>query len=220
MLKMMTLGLCLVAGSAQANVMTFTGIPWAGGLPDNTWIEDGITAQGSGWLSAGGDSAHLDDFGTSYANAIGFTTGGIFDAVSFDVLGDLGGFYYSLTTWNYETDLPETIYPTWDNVEVWGSKGNSLTGHDTFTMGSVSTYLFPDTFKGIDSLVISIIYPPAVPEGWTAWCPEPCSHFSIDNVTLNPAAVPLPAGLPLLATALGGLWFIRRRGAAPARETE
>lgn len=34
---------------------------------------------------------------------------------------------------------------------------------------------------------------------------------------VSPAAVPLPAGLPLIASALGGLWLLRRRSGHSAR---
>ncbi|EBA18431.1 hypothetical protein RSK20926_11949 [Roseobacter sp. SK209-2-6] len=36
-------------------------------------------------------------------------------------------------------------------------------------------------------------------------------HWALDNVTLSVAAVPLPAGLPLLLTALGGAALLRNR---------
>lgn len=40
-----------------------------------------------------------------------------------------------------------------------------------------------------------------------------CTDFEIDNVALNlltPAIVPLPAGLVLLTSAIGGVGFVRR----------
>ena len=54
---------------------------------------------------------------------------------------------------------------------------------------------------------------PTAPPGFRYECDSPCAHFYIDNVTLNPTPVPLPAALPLFATVLagGGLIAWRRK---------
>jgi hypothetical protein len=161
-----------------------------------------------------------------WPSTIQFTTGGLFDAVSFDIPSAV------MTYWVQQVEDPwEQIGTPYNNVGVYGTRDSTLVAsaeisfQSTYLGQTSMTYLFPDTFKGIDALVIEALNPPhlgLVDVGFGTWVDgsgcfaNECTAFNVDNVTLTnlreaPAVVPLPAGLPLLATGLGGLWLIKRR---------
>src|SRR5262245_7537526 len=116
MLKIITLALCLCSGAASAATMTFTGLPR--GEQTNTWTEGGITAK-TGWGAIGSHSrpgmAHIDDGGSGFAFAIGFTMDSLFNAVSFDI--------HALTS-SYCSDW-DTCGVPFDNVVVEGWRGGT-----------------------------------------------------------------------------------------------
>lgn len=202
----------LAVGASQAATMTFDGI----GFPGTTWVENGITATGDGDVFAFNvpNTAHLDDSGTPYASQISFTTGGLFDAASFDLLPT--GFDYQVCDATYTTCTSKT----YANVQVQGFLGGSLVSQLLFKMGTAaSTITLGTAFAGLDKLVIGFGPMPFLgtfPNGSEGICGFPCSHFSIDNVTLTqatPAAVPLSSSAAFLAMAIGGIGLIRRRKA-------
>ena len=81
---------------------------------------------------------------------------------------------------------------------------------DLFLTDSTSTawYLsFADPFGAIGAAQFS----------YTAlYGTEAFANYDAGRVVVNPAVVPLPAALPLLASGLGALAFLRRRRTAPA----
>ena len=204
---------------AQAATMTFDNLtdPFA-----TSYSENGITATGNGDMgmySTG--SVHIDDGGTSAPSQVNFTmAAGAFDAISFD-LQPLG---FSLELCDDGTGICTS--PSFENAKVEGFSGATLVASLLFDMGPGSspyTVALSSAFRNLPSLTISVVYPVALlqspPAGMSSWCDSPCSHFEIDNVTLNavtPAPVPLPAGLPLAASglvALGALALRRRKRA-------
>ncbi len=203
-------GLTALAVPASAATMTFSDIysdPLA-----KTYAEDGITVSGNGFLGIenGKGGMHLDDAGTSAPSKASFTMAKNFNAVSF-LLDPVG---FDLLVCSGSSGCAA---PTFINVLVQGFRGTTLVSNLTFDMGaSLDPYLVTlgSAFSDISSLLIGVIYPnvasyKALPGVTTVYPCAPCSHFNIDNVTLAP--VPLPAGLPLAATALGLLAFVARR---------
>jgi len=205
--------IAVLVAQAQASTMTFDNLtdPFA-----TSYTEAGITATGNGDMgmySTG--TVHIDDGGTSAPSSVTFTmAAGAFNAVSFDIL-PLG------FSFEYCDPSGACTYPSFANVQVQGFNGISLVSSLIFDMGQglqPYTVALGSVFSNLSSLTISILYPTwafqNLPQGATAWCDSPCSHFEIDNVTLNavtPAPVPLPAGLPLAASALAALGATRLR---------
>lgn len=216
--------------SASAVTMTFDDLPHAD--PDlHNYTENGITASadhaGLGYWGKAG-RLHLDDSGSWIASNVGFSTGGLFDAVSFDVP------QYGLTSLVYE--FYDTVAEEWiwvfgipyHNVGVKGFRDGELVAETTFYSEDYSTY-FLDALKfaDIDYLTISALRPSpaeiqAVRESVLAqhpgatdiavWCfDSPCGHFDIDNLVLDPAlAAPAPPTLALLALGMIALGATRR----------
>lgn len=180
----------LAAGAAGAATVTFDALPDEGAQL-TSWSEDGVLVTADGALATydAAGAAHLDDFGTGFASSLTFSTGGLFAATSFDILPD-GTFY----------DAP------FANVAVTGYVGGSVVASDAFDMFAVNgTYTFSGAFSGIDTLVIGFA---DAPPGLV--CDDaPCTHYSIDSVTLAP--VPLPASGALLAFGVVGLAAACRR---------
>jgi len=185
---------CLWISPALSAVVTFTGLPGEDGflLP---WIEDGVTASSASGEVASfdiADAAHLDDSGSGYAADIDFVLGGLFNAISFDII----------PTGNHYCSNPNAFNcaDPYDNVLVEGFLGGSLISSDSFYMGdSPSTYLFGSGFTQIDLLTISAL----LPGGFCS--DDPCAHFNIDNVALN--SVPLPLSITLFFSGIGTLFF-------------
>lgn len=202
---------------ANANVMTFSDI--LNGDGQNTYSEDGILATGSG----GGvgvffypEAAHLDDGGSGFARFITFTMATRFDALSFDIKSNGFDNWLALEDSDGNTVFFENNIP-FENVLVQGFRGGSLVASDAFNMLDFSTYVFSG-FLGIDALTIGFTSRPTasdfaylIPGGTPGFeCDSPCSHFDVDNVTLQP--VPLPAAAFLLLGGLGMLGAVCRRG--------
>lgn len=207
----------VLASQAPAATMTFDNLidPFA-----TSYTENGITATADGDMgmySTG--SLHIDDGGTSAPSMARFTMGaGAFDAISFDIRPI--GFYLE-----YTDPAGNLSLPTWANVQVQGFSGINLVSSLMFDMGKGQTpytVTLGSVFSNLTALTISIVFPDWIyknlPPDADVYCDNPCSHFEIDNVTLTavtPAPVPLPAGLPLAASALAALGAVafRRRKA-------
>lgn len=194
---------------ASAATMTFDNFD----ASDNSgypYVENGITATGGGMGGAlFGGSIHLDDMGTQYGSFISFTMPKPFRAISFQMLG---------FSFDYRLCGPDGCVPqTYDNFLIEGFRGgesivSQWLNASTIAFGQV-IYL-PKNFTGLTSFRLSIPYPQTlngigVPEGYRVDCGYPCSHGTIDNVTLAP--VPVPAGLPLVGSGLAILSFLRLR---------
>lgn len=197
----------MFASTADAATMAFTGIPQES--LSNVWVEDGITATGSG---PGGDfgffgyfdtpdSAHMDDDGSSFPRSIVFTMAQPFDAVSFDIL----------PSDNFFCSPDDVCGIPFDNISLTGVSNGLTVAQDSLYMGTApSTYLFGADFSNLDSLIIALLFPG---QSADATCiNSPCTHLNIDNIALSP--VPLPAGFVLFMSALalmGGLPAMKGR---------
>jgi hypothetical protein len=203
------LGISILAAPATAATMTFNSVyldPLA-----NTYSENGISASGNGDLGLyAANMLHFDDGGTSAPSSVTFSMATNFNAVSF--LLDPVAFDFLVSF-----DDGTFVKPTFLNVLVQGYRGAALVSELKFDMGSSPdpyTVGLGSSFSDLSSLVIGILAPNfaeyrALPEVISAGLCAPCSHFNIDNLKLAP--VPLPAGLPLIASGLALLAFVSRR---------
>jgi hypothetical protein len=109
-----------------------------------------------------------------------------------------------------------------DNISITGYRDGAAIAQD-FVGGPDSSfnglYTFSSAFADIDALTIEILGRPAsgLPPGYAYGCGSlfyaGCVSGSVDDFTFETAAVvPLPAALPSLVLALGGLALLRRRG--------
>jgi len=212
--------------SVQAMTMTFDNLHEASPVGANSYSEAGITVSSLGDLGYSSEpgALHLDDSGSSIASSVTFTTGAIFDAVSFDIMGSgESSLYYDLFNIVDFSELSASNI-AYDNVLVEGYVGGNLVGEDRFYMNDESTYLFSSDFLGIDALVVRALLPDfsAIENSLMASFPDyivnrldctdlPCAHFNIDNIELRSvSAVPLPASLPLFTCALLAYAYIGR----------
>ena len=206
----------LASNAVSASTMTFSGLPSLG--ISNQFIEGEIVATANSFSQIGSsstpNSAHMDSSGTSFPQLLRFTIpNNSFNATSFDIIP-----YDEV----FSLLLPDgtRVPSTYENVRVRGFRGTTLVAEQTFFMGTQPwTYYFGSEFATLTSLVIYALEP-GLPRGSFVCEDSPCAHFNIDNVTLNPTPVPLPAALPLFATILmgGGLiaWRRKRRQVAAA----
>lgn len=206
-----------MASAAGAATMTFDGIE---GYVEE-YSEDGIAVVGLGGQVGPfrlPGTAHLDDGGSGYAGALSFTMAAPFDAVSFDVFPTSND--YQLCR---DVDGDTLCEPyAFENVQVTGYAGGVAVASDTFDMvAQAGTYAFGAAFTGLDRLIIGFAPEPDLPtlpseEPYLYCYAPPCTHYSIDNVTLRPSVpsvVPLPATGALLGLALPTLLLLRRRRA-------
>lgn len=197
----------LATTAAPAATMTFANLPDEGAQLLG-YSENGIKAKAIGGVVAyEGQTgfAHLDDSGTGLASGLDFTTGGLFDAASFD-----------LVSWGYNFWFPPG--PLSDNILVTGFLNGSVVSQASFILsdiaGSLQSFTLGSAFAGIDRFRIELLYPVNV-----AMCDAPCGHLDLDSVTLNgvgPALVPLPAGGLLVGTGMIALMSAGRRRRAKA----
>lgn len=195
---------------ATAATMTFDNL-WADPFA-KTYTENSILASGNGNLGlySGNGGLHFDDGGTSAPSTVSFSMASSFNAVSF--LLDPVAFDFIVCS-----GPSNCAQQTYLNVLVQGFRDGALVSNLSFDMGaSPDPYLFNlgSAFTNLTSLLVAVILPDfnayeALPGVTSASPCAPCSHFNIDNVTLAP--VPLPAGLPLVASGLALLAFVARR---------
>ena len=185
-----------------------------------TYFEDGILAEGNGMLglysSEDGPEGivHMDDSGTGQPTEISFSMARNFNAISF--LMDPVGFLLKVNY--YDGTYGEPIY---QNALVQGFRDGALVANLSFSSGSVNNpYVvkLDESFQNLSSLLIGIEQPDlgyflSLPNVDNVEECSPCSHFNIDNVVL--AEVPLPTGLPLVASGLAVLAFLARRRKRP-----
>ena len=196
------LGVLALSSQAQAATMTFDNLvdPLA-----STYFEDGITVSGNGELGVYG-AGHVDAANSPAPSRLTFTTGARFNALSFDITPV--GFDYFICKGD-----AACVNRTYRNVSVSGYRGSDLVASLLFNMGELTSayaVLLGERFTNLTSLVIEAVMPefPTRPRVFGD-CEENCSDFDIDDITLAP--VPLPAGLPLAASALGILGLLARR---------
>jgi hypothetical protein len=196
----------LACSSAHAATMTFNELPQD---PSNfVWVEDGITATSERWgLGTHGPAgtSHLDDSGAPFPRSITFTMPGLsFDAAGVDIFGARTA---------YCANAEETACGDPYNNVLWqGFRDGALVAEASFYALDYSHFTFGSAFKDIDALFVRAMHPGSL--GLPGYCSDaPCGHFSIDNVSLAPSAVPIPAAFPLFASALGlgGLFGYRRK---------
>jgi hypothetical protein len=204
-------GVC-AAQPTQANVVTFTGTPFQG-FNLETWVEDGIIAEAEAYSFGNHgipDTALLVDSGAQFPASVSFTMAQAFQPVSFDLIP---GLVANCTDF---AGLPVPgCNPAYPNLSVQGYLDGALMASLMIWMGTTTrTLLLDGIFPLVDQLVIAGLRPEIF--GIASCTQAPCTTFSIDNVTLQP--VPLPATLPLFATALGALglagWRRKRKTAA------
>lgn len=213
----------LMALPAYANTVTFSGIPDNAGGPSQ-YVEDGITVDARFGRSIGafrnaGKAAHMDDGGTSYSRSLEFTMATHFNAVSFDI-SPLSSISF-LTYTNMDDPSNVLVFGpvSFENVKVEGFSGGSLKASYVFDMSIYPARSFSTValsgFNHLDMLRIDFLsvnrdqFPDMPGFKKEFYCDSPCSHYDLDNVVLAP--IPLPAGLPLLLAAVGGLGFVARR---------
>jgi len=217
--------------SASALTVTFDDIqPAIKPIPayPDTYTENGVTASspaGLGYWSRVG-AIHLDDSGTGIASTVGFTTGGLFNPVSFDIFA-LGTTVFSDILNLVDGTETTVLGIPYDDVRILGLRNGEQVAEERFSSAAFSTYFFnPHEFLDIDKLIISAVYPESsffesMQSDLQVQYPDylvevgcfggPCSHFDIDNLTLNPArAVTEPASLSLLLLGLLLLLIARR----------
>lgn len=200
----LALGVAGLGGSrAEAATMSFGGLSGSCGGASPTYAENGISATGIGGNPASSGRAgvlHMDDGGSSCPGSVSFATGGKFDAVSADILPLMS--WYCADPANCGTADP------YDNVRWEGLVDDKVVASDTFFMGTQdSTYVFGETFRGIDELRLSALHPDFDHVGGECF-DLPCGHFEIDNLVL--ASTPLPAAVWLLVSGIGALGAMGR----------
>lgn len=194
----------LAAGAAGAATLTFDALPDEGSQL-TSWTEDGVlvTAQGGTLAALTPGSAHLDDSGTGLAQSLSFSTGSLFAATSFDILPSSNEYELCTDLGEGEVDCSPSSFA---NVSVTGYANGLEVASDAFDMYAVNgTYVFSDAFRDLDLLVIGFADAPS-----NLVCDDsPCTHYSVDSVTLAP--VPLPASGAMLALGIVGLGATYRR---------
>ncbi len=187
----LTLASLLLSSNLHAAIMSFDNLTNTGGV-SNVYVEDGITASGTPSVHTNLGTAHLDDFGSPLSSQINFSMDDLFTAISFNVININTGLF---------TDLGIAE----------GFRDGELVATTNFS--SVSMVNLPATFTGLDTFRIIVTDHSELFD--ITGC-GPCNHFDIDNITLTSmslpvAPVPLPAGFPLMASALIGLGLFRHK---------
>ncbi|MCK5828900.1 MAG: hypothetical protein KAH20_01185 [Methylococcales bacterium] len=171
------ISLLLMSNCLYAAKMTFNN------LRDSSfdYIENGITVSGEGEIGFSRLEGHLDDSGTSYSNYLIFSMDNPFTAIQFDIS------HYVLNDHYAELGIVEGFL-----------NGRLIASARLLPpiQSAKYTMTLPDTFTGLDTLRISIsdyshlmsntFLLPEDPNFFEIPC-NPCIHFSIDNITLEPS---------------------------------
>ncbi|MCK5830595.1 MAG: hypothetical protein KAH20_09855 [Methylococcales bacterium] len=217
----------LVTSSPHAAIMTFNSALVSNGddfypyyQEDGThYQEDGITSSANYHnfhIQGGTKALHLDDVSGPGIPSANFHMDSLFSAVSFDI--------------PFRSNSRNTSYIT-DYVKAEGFLNGNLVASTIFPEAGSSTLLLPATFTGLDNLTLSVvsywdhyINNSTVSDNPTSDDPaicylDPCNHFNIDNIVLEPvvatppsiAPVPLPTAFPLMASGFACLSLFRRK---------
>lgn len=160
-----------------------------------------------------GGVLHMDDGGTSASRHVTFTMGKRFRAVSFQVP------WSSFNSFICNDETGECEQFTSNNLLIEGFRGGKSVISQWINTDDVApnSFQFSRAFTGLTSIRLWLLGPQLLNRpGYTSFCADnPCSHFNLDNVTLSP--VPVPAGLPLVGSAIAMLGFLgvrarKRRG--------
>lgn len=202
-----------LTGSAGAVTLTFDHMPHGPGKFATVVREKGVTISADVFSDGplyhiNPGTIHVDDSGTSNTAAVIFVTGGLFSALSMNVIG--------LSVASFVDDGSGLVPVPYDNVRVQGFRNGAevaIAGYSTGLGGGAFTFGFGEAFGAIDLLRISAVTSAGqIWQGLPIECGDaPCGHFEIDSVTLAPVPVPVPAAFPVLAAGLGGLALLRRR---------
>ncbi|MHC0054895.1 hypothetical protein [Actibacterium sp. D379-3] len=192
------------ASISGAETLTFDDI-LGGGDPQLSYSEDGYVMtplSAPGVFLSDEPFVHLDIALGPNASSVGISleTGSAFDAVQFDTVSLSAGLWLDDQPYYY------------DDVRVRGYQDGVLVAEDSFSsVLDPSLYIFGADFADITYLTIEGVLPAYNPDLFVGGD----VHFGFDNLVLI-AAVPVPAGLPLMG---GGLLFLvvmgrRRRSVA------
>lgn len=203
--------LSLAAPVSATTLISFDGVAdWGsyGGEPPD-YYEDGFKVGGQPASWGGPGDVHLDD-DYAWSHYISVTTTGLFSALAVDIYG---GSQATVTIIEATEFTEEIVTPT-EHLNVWfkafvddvlvAERGYS-SGLDGFR----ATVTLGPEFRGLDRFEIHAEHrlPPGV------YCTDaPCGHFTLDNLVVGPAAIPLPAAGWLLAGGIGALILGHRRG--------
>lgn len=215
----------LAGGAALATgvVLEFDDIYDIGGGQS---LEAGFRYENGSTYNPGDRLLLHDDDGGITLSQIRMDNGGTFDALTADISGSSRLYKTGkkkrprdpskLDKWLYGRNL------TYENYAFYGYREGVLVGSLTGALNGSASLSFGADFLGIDLLVAKLLVPDAVVDFFgeiskrrTLFCREWCGDFSIHRMGLyayDPAPVPLPAGLPLLAGGLGLLAAVRRKG--------
>jgi len=212
MLRILAFVLCMLPFTASANVMTFDNLKRQ---PEYrySYEEDGIRAfvptKQSSFEDSYGRIAISDDAvgGTQYVN-FEFISGSRFSVRSLDIRANINSFFC-------KKNGADCGSGDWSFFKFTGYRdGEAVVQKHSGPGENVSiTPDFFDDFKKLDLFTIVGLSPwgegiDPGPDALYTCRAEPCFFGELDNVRLSP--VPLPAGLPLFAGALGLMMVLKR----------
>lgn len=200
--------------------------PDNGGSADGVFMESGFSILGYGYLTP--SSIHLDDASVGpWKSKATISSPKRFDALSVNILGYEPSLYYEIldpVTGNEVTILERVAYP---NVLVQGIRDSAIVAEARYVDGEFPTYTLSSDFSRLDSLIIHSVHAEdpvlasyfsafesnleSLYPGMTAvmgYCGNPCSHFDLDSVEVNPT--PIPGALILMLSAVLGGGITRR----------
>lgn len=210
--------------------MTFTGIPF--GSQTTEWVEDGITARGDVRIGAftRPDTVHLEGLSgpTPFGTYIDFTTGGLFEAVSVDLL--LSGSGYCAIP-----SAPSPFGPSAECLEAASDFDDPIpyigvTGFlDGVVVADVGFYRAGGG-GAAETIDLALLGVPVdllrlefrsytdlgLPNG-SCDVLNGCGHFDVDAIRLRDATAPIPEPTAAIVFSAGLLFVARRlRSRSPA----